>query len=75
MQRTLTINKKKYTAKQIEPLISGDKVTLNGITFDVTYRIDEHNMFENTKRQDGRFMLLWGRGYKYAFALPLTERK
>jgi len=76
MQKTLTINKKTFTAEQIEKLISDDdKVTLNGETFDVTYRVDEHNMFENTKRKDGKFMLLWGRGYKCAFVLPLTQKE
>ena len=71
MQKTLTINGKIFTAKQVERLIDNDKVLLNGVPFNVDYRIDEHNMFENTKRQDAKFMMLWGRGYKAAFALPL----
>ena len=72
MQKTLTIKGKTFTSKRSESLIDdNNKVVLNGIPFDVTYRIDEHNMFENTKRQDGKFMLLWGRGYKAAFSLPL----
>ena len=75
MQKTLTIKGKTFTPKQVERLIDNDKVLLNSVSFDVTYRIDEHNMFENTKRQDSaaKFMFLWGRGYKAAFVLPLSD--
>ena len=73
MQKTLTIKGKTFSAKQVERLIDNDKALLNSVSFDVTYRIDEHNMFENTKQQDAKFMFLWGRGYKAAFVLPLSK--
>lgn len=73
MQKTLTVKGKRFTAKQIESAIQNDEVVLNDIPFNVTYRADEHNMFENTKKPDANCMLLWGRGYKYAFCLPLQS--
>lgn len=71
MQKTLTIKGKRFTAKKIEGMIENDMVILNGRTFYVTYRIDENNMFENPKREDAKFMLLWAGGYKYAICLPV----
>ena len=74
MQQTLTIQGKRFTAKQIKSIIQNDEVILNGVPFHVTYRVDEHNMFERPQMQDANYMLLWGRGYKYAFCLPLRPQ-
>ena len=72
MQKTITVAGKRFTSNHVTSLIGHDnKVTLNGVTFDVTYRKDEHNMFEVTKRNEAKFALLWAGGYKYAIVLPL----